>query len=179
MSNTGPPPNVTAPPPPPGWPTLPPPKRSGLPTWAVVLIVVVVVAVVALAAIFLAAVLFVLGTPLEPGTTRPALTFGSAQAVTNGFEFQVAGISQSLPAATYRVALSTNGTAAGTARTLSAAMTFGEYTITWTDLGGEGRLTAGDSFRVTRTGGVPANTDFVVSVLWTDGAAVGSRDYST
>ena len=180
LSSTGPQPNVPAPPPPPpGWAVMPPPKKAGLPAWAIVVIVIVVV-VVALIAVFLAAFLFVLVTPLEPpNSTLPSITIGPAEAVTNGFEFGVAGVSQSREAPNYRVALSTNGTAVGTARTLAASMTFGQYTITWTDVGGEGDLTGGDAFRVTRAGGLPGDTEFIVTILWSNGSAVGTRDYST
>lgn len=179
MQSNVPPPVVSAPPPPPpGWPMMPPPKR-GLSTTAIVVIVVVVVVAVVLA-LFLAAFFFVMMTPvLPPGPTRPVLTFSSPDLVTNGFEVFVAGASQALPGQTYRVALSVNGTTQGTARTLAASMAFGEYTITWTDLGGEGRLTGGDLFRVTRAGGLPANSDFSVSILWTDGSSIGSFTYST
>jgi len=180
MSSIGPQPNAPAPQPPPGWPVMPPPKQSGLPTWAIVLIVLVVVAVVAIVTIFLAAFLFLLMTPLEPpNSTLPSIAFGPAEAVTNGFEFPVAGVTQSHAAPNYRVALSTNGTAVGTARTLAASITFGQYTITWTDVGGEGDLTGGDVFRVTRAGGLPGDTEFIVTFLWSNGSAVGLRDYSS
>jgi len=131
--------------------------------------------------VVLAAVLYVMVTGLlaGPGATKPQVTFGSANALTNGFEFAVAGASLTKAATNYRVALSVNGTSAGTAVTLSSSpMTIGAYTITWGDLGGEGDLTGGDTFRVTRTP-FPPQTDFVVSLLWSDGSSVGSRDYSS
>jgi len=130
--------------------------------------------------VVLAAVLYVMVTGLlaGPGATKPQVTFGQPGAVTNGFSFAVAGVSQTKPAANFRVALSANETSAGTAVTLAASMTIGGYTITWTDLGGEGDLTGGDTFRVTRTP-FPPQTDFVVSLLWSDGSSVGSRDYSS
>lgn len=78
--------------------------------------------------------------------------------------------------------LQVNATA-GTAVTLSAAMSFAiggnTYTITWTDVGGEGDLTAGDQFRVTRAGGLPRNADFTVRLLWIDGSQIQSATYST
>jgi len=131
--------------------------------------------------VVLAAVLYVMVTGLlaGPGASKPNITFGQPEAVTNGFEFEVAGASQTKAAANYRVAFSANGTTVGTAQTLAASMTFGAYTITWTDLGGEGDLTGGDTLRATRAGGLPTQTDFVVSLLWSDGSSVGSRDYST
>ena len=130
--------------------------------------------------VVLAAVLYVMVTGLlaGPGATRPQVTFGQPDAVTNGFEFDVAGVTLTKAAANYRVALSVNGTSAGTAATLAASMTIGGYTIAWTDLGGEGDLTGGDTFRVTRSPFLP-NTDYAVSLLWSDGSSVGSRDYSS
>lgn len=130
--------------------------------------------------VVLAAVLYVMVTGLlaGPGATRPQVTFGQATAVSNGFTFDVAGVSQTKPAANFRVAMSVNGTSAGTAVALAASMSLGGYTITWSDLGGEGDVTSGDTFRVTRTP-FPTNTDYVVSLLWSDGAAVGSRDHSS
>jgi len=130
--------------------------------------------------VVLAAVLYVMVTGLlaGPGATKPQVTFGSANAVTNGFESAVAGASLTKAAANYRVALSANGTSAGTAVTLAGSMTIGGYTIAWTDLGGEGDLTGGDTFRVTRSP-FPPNTDYVLSLLWSDGSSVGSRDYSS
>jgi flagellin-like protein len=130
--------------------------------------------------VVLAAVLYVMVTGLlaGPGATKPQVTFGQPDAVTNGFEFEVAGVTQTKDAANYRVAFSANGTTVGTAATLATSMTFGAYTIAWTDLGGENDLTGGDRFRVTRTGGLPPQTNFVVSLLWSDGSSVGSRAYS-
>ncbi|MEK6851714.1 MAG: archaellin/type IV pilin N-terminal domain-containing protein [Candidatus Thermoplasmatota archaeon] len=131
--------------------------------------------------VVLAAVLYVMVTGLlaGPGATRPAVTFGAADGITNGFKFEVAAASMAKAAANYRVAFSVNGTSAGTAAALAASMTIGSYAITWNDLGSEGDLTGGDTFRVTRTGGLPGSSDFVLTVLWSDGASVGTRDYST
>lgn len=160
-----------------------PATDSWLPTWAIVLIVVVVVVVVL---IVLAAVLYVMVTGLVggpgPSQTRPAVTFSQTSAIPNGVEFAVAGASQSVGSSNYRMNLQVNATA-GTAVTLSAAMSYtigsNTYTITWTDIGGEGDLTGGDQFRVTRAGGLPPNTEFTVRLLWIDGSQIQSATYST
>jgi len=130
--------------------------------------------------VVLAAVLYVMVTGLlaGPGATKPTITYSTPTAIANGFEFQVAGVSQTKSAANYRVALSVNGTSAGTAVTLAATVTIGGYTITWMDLGGEGDLTGGDTFRVMKTP-FPPQTDFVMTLLWSDGSSCGARDYSS
>ena len=133
--------------------------------------------------VVLAAVLYVMVTGLlaGPGASKPNVTFGAAAPITNGFEFEVAGVSQTKAADNFRVAFSANGTAVGSAQSLAdSPLSFtGGYTIAWSDLGGEGDLTGGDTFRVTRTGGLLADTDYAVTLLWTDGSSVGSRTYST
>ncbi len=130
--------------------------------------------------VVLAAVLYVMVTGLlaGPGASKPLVTFGAASPITNGFTFDVASVSQTKAAANFRVALSVNGTSAGTAATLGPTMTVGGYAIAWGDLGGEGDLNGGDTFRVTRAGFLP-NTDYIVSLLWSDGSSTGSRDYSS
>jgi flagellin-like protein len=135
--------------------------------------------------VVLAAVLYVMVTGLlsGPGATIPRVTFGSPEVITNGFKFQVAGATLTKPAASFRVAFSVNGTTAGTAQVLDASNDFvsggDTYTMTWSDLGGEGDLTGGDEFRITRVGGLRTATDYVVTLLWTDGSSTGARDYST
>ena len=102
--------------------------------------------------------------------------------IQDGFTFVVAGASQAKPAANYRVNLQVNATA-GTAVTLGPTMTFtiggSTYSATWTDVGGEGDLTGGDQFRVTRTGGLPPNTQFTFYLLWNDGSQIAAASYLT
>jgi len=135
--------------------------------------------------VVLAAVLYVMVTGLlsGPGATIPRATFGSVSVITNGYEFQVAGVTLTKAAANFRVAFSVNGTTAGTAQVLDASNDFvsgaDTYTIVWSDLGCEGDLTGGDILRVTRVGGLRTATDYVVTLLWSDGSSCGARDYST
>lgn len=130
--------------------------------------------------VVLAAVLYVMVTGLlaGPGASKPQVTFGTAAPITNGFTAAVAGVSQSKAAANYRVSLSVNGTSAGNAANLAASMTIGGYAISWGDLGGEGSLTGGDTFRITKTP-FPALSEFVLTILWSDGSAVGSSTYTS
>ena len=137
--------------------------------------------------VVLAAVLYVMVTGLlaGPGPTRPAVTFSSATPITNGFQANVAGASQAKPAANYKVNLQVNATA-GTAVVLAASMTFAvggsTYTVTWTDPGGEGDLTGGDQFRVTRTtpaAPLLANTEYTLYLLWSDGSQIQTAVHAT
>ena len=134
--------------------------------------------------VVLAAVLYVMVTGLlaGPGASKPVVTFSPAEAITNGFSFDVAGASQSKASSNYKVNVQVNATAS-TAVPMVASMSFtvggNTYTVTWTDVGGEGSLTAGDQFRVTRTGGLLANTDYTVRVLWSDGSQIQSALYHT
>ncbi len=171
------PPGLSPPPPPiptgqPFWPQPPPPKT--FPAWLIVLFGVVI-GIIVVASVFLFALV---DGSTGPRDAKPAVVFSAPSPLPNGFSFEVAGASMSRSAASYRVSLSVNGTSAGTAQTLAATLTIGGHTITWTDIGGEGALTGGDSFRVTRAP-FPVNTVYVVYLLRSDGSIVGSRDYSS
>lgn len=193
MEPTGSPGGPTALPPPPTYPPppgyqppvawAPPPPRAGLPGWAIALIIVVVVLVLlgALAVVFVFMTGIIVGTP----PSRPIVTFSQSIGITNGFEFEVAGVSQTRPAANFRVGFSVNGTSAGAAQTLAAMLTFtgdmygSTYAITWTDIGGEGDLSRGDVFRITRSGGLLPSTEYQVFLLWIDGSQLQSASYLT
>lgn len=134
--------------------------------------------------VVLAAVLYVMVTGLlaGPGATRPSITFTAADPITNGFQFDVAGASQSKPSTSYRMNFQV-GAIAGTAIALAPSMSFtvsaNTYTITWTDVGGENNVNQGDQFRVTRVGGLPAQTEFTARLLWTDGGQIQSSVYTS
>ncbi len=159
------------------WP--PPPPKKGVPAWATVVIIIVVVVVVlaALAAVLYVMVSGLLQTP--GGNARPVVTLSTPQAVPNGFEFVVESANQARLASNYRVNL-VEGGASGTATTLVPAMTFtigaNTYDVTWTDVGGEGSLTAGDVFRVVRPGGL-VTADYTVRLFWSDGMQVAFAFY--
>lgn len=155
-----------------------PPPRPGLPAWAIALIVIAVVIVVVGV---IGAVMFIRMMPIDGRPpTRPQVTFSTAEFVTNGFEFTVAGASQSRPAANYQVTLLVNQTS-GVALPLSVSTSFtiggNTYTVTYTDIGGEGALTGGDIFIVTRAGGLLDGTEYTFVLLWSDGAQIGSVSY--
>ncbi len=181
MASTVPPAAPPAPyPPPPAvmWP--PPPTKKGMPAWEVAIIVVVVVFVIVGV---LAALLFVMvGALISDGNMRPVVTFSTPEAITNGFQVNVVGASQALPAGAYRMNLHL-GAVAGTAVPLSAAMSFtiggNTYSMAWSDVGGEGSLTAGDMLTVTRAGGLPSATEFRVLLLLADGSVVQQGFYTS
>jgi hypothetical protein len=114
--------------------------------------------------------------------TRPIVIFSSVTVSIDSFEFDVAGVSASFPASSYRINMEVNGTASNIV-TLSASMTLtvgaNTYSVTYSDLGGEGNLTGGDHFRVTQSGGVVPNTEYFFRLLWTTGAMVGSVTYNS
>jgi len=117
------------------------------------------------------------------GGGRPVVTFTSPSASATGFGFDVAGVSQTLSASNYEVALEVNATLS-TPVTLAASMSFtlgaDTYTVQWTDIGGEGDLTGGDSFAVTRAGGLPPATTFTFFLVWSDdGSTIATVNYTT
>ena len=113
---------------------------------------------------------------------KPVINFGNPIAVTDGFEFSVAGSSRSLGPGNYMVNLEANsstGTPVPLAASMSLVVGGRTYSITWTDVGGEGVLNGGDRFRVTSTGGVPTSTVYVFYLLWSDGSVVQTAQYTT
>lgn len=135
--------------------------------------------------VVLAAVLYVMVTGLlaGPGATKPNITFGGKEPITSGFQFQVAGASLVRPISSYRVNMLLNGTSSTSGATaLAASMPFtlsGQaYTLTYSDVGGEGNVGPGDRFQLTRnTGQLWQTATYTAILLWTDGSEVGSLQY--
>lgn len=116
--------------------------------------------------------------------SSPLLTLSTPTAVTNGFQYAIAGASQSKSIANYKVNFLV-GTTAGTTVTLAASMTFtiggNTYTVTYTDVGGEGSLTGGDIFTVTKTapaGPLTVGTTYHVLILWSDSSQIADASYT-
>jgi len=149
--------------------------------------VVVVVIVVTLVTIALGAILYfmVSGMLTDGPSSHPIVTFGSPSNITNGFMFTVAGASSRLASANYRVNLqvnSTTGTAVPLALNMSVTLpapVSARYVIAWLDPGGERTLDAGDSFQVTRSGGLQGSTFFTFYLLWIDGTTIQQSSYRT
>ena len=113
---------------------------------------------------------------------RAVITLGSPIAITDGFEFSVAGASRSAGPAYYKVDLRANSTL-GTAVPMAASMTItvggNTYSLAWIDIGGDATLNPGDRFRVALSGGLPASTVFTFMLLWSDGFLIQNETYTT
>src|SRR5205809_808780 len=138
--------------------------------------------------VVLAAVLYVMvsGLLTGPGAQRPVVTFGSVTSITNGYQFSVAAASQNVGPTNYKVNLQVNSTT-GTSVALTAtsmsvvipAPVSATFTITWLDPGGERTLNGGDTFQVTRSGGIPIESTYVFYLLWSDGTQIQSQNHQT
>ncbi len=137
--------------------------------------------------VVLAAVLYVMvsGLLTGPGTQRPVVTFSSPTAITNGYQFTVAGVSQSVAPTNYKVNFQVNSTT-GTSVVLQTSMSVvlgapisSTFTIAWIDPGGERTLSGGDRFEITRTGGIPISSSFTFYLLWSDGNGIQTQAYTT
>ncbi|HYT17992.1 MAG TPA: type IV pilin [Thermoplasmata archaeon] len=140
--------------------------------------------------VVLAAVLYVMvsGLLVGPGATRPQVTFGSVELSTSpgNATFAVAGVTQSVGPASYKVNLQI-GTNAGTAVAMpttsgaSVQVTVGStvYRIYWTDIGGGNTINEGDQFRVAGNGVPLAPTGFYTFyLLWNDGGQIQTRTWN-
>jgi len=137
--------------------------------------------------VVLAAVLYVMvsGLLVGPGASKPVLTFGTPTTSSGSTTVTIASVSQSVGRDNYRVNLRVNTTTgsavalapAGTASNVSVAGT--TYAITWTDIGGEATVNAGDTFRITTAGGLPSASTFTFFLLWSDGSQIQSSSWTT
>ena len=140
--------------------------------------------------VVLAAVLYVMvsGLLVGPGATRPQVTFGSVDlSVSPGnATFQIAGVTQSVGPANYKVNLQI-GTNAGTAIAMPTtsgsyvSITVGStvYRIYWTDIGGGNTINEGDQFRVTGNGvALTTASSYVFYLLWSDGGQIQTRSWT-
>jgi len=137
--------------------------------------------------VVLAAVLYVMvsGLITPVGGNKPLVTF-SAVSQDGNATIGVAGASQSVSPAQYRVNLQAGGVT-GTAvamPTTTAPVTVTisgvTYRIYWTDIGGEATVNAGDNFRVTGNGvRLPAATSFNFHLLWNDGSSIQTTAWTT
>src|SRR3990172_3283826 len=136
--------------------------------------------------VVLAAVLYVMVSGLLGGqtTNRPVLTFGAVAPSLGNVTFSIASVSQSFPYSSYKATLqvgSTTGSAtAVAAETTFATITVGTtvYRIYWSDLGDEGNLNDGDSFRVTGDGVALATGSYTFYLLWSaDNAQIQTKSW--
>ena len=142
--------------------------------------------------VVLAAVLYVMVSGLigGPSTSKPTVAFTTGVPVTNGEQLSIASASQAVGPANYKINLAINGTAGaavampltsgGSGVTVTVTGTgWGAFTVKWTDIGNELTVNGGDSFTVTHTGGLPAQSSYVFYLLWSDGSQVTSTTFST
>jgi len=138
--------------------------------------------------VVLAAVLYVMvsGLITPVGGNKPLITF-SAVSQDGNATMIVAGASQSVAAANYRLNLQV-GTVTGSAiampttggNSVNVVVSGTTYRIYWTDIGGELTVNAGDNFRVTGNGiRLPAATAFTFHLLWSDGSAIQTTTWTT
>lgn len=138
--------------------------------------------------VVLVAFLFSLATSLTTQTIspQPALEFGPYTVHDGNVSFPVAGVTRPFPATRYGVNLIVDGKV-GSPQALRAssepvaiAVGGGSYLVTWTDVGGEGNLGAGDTFLVSDSGApLASHTSFRFVLLWSDGSQVQSLDWTT
>ncbi len=140
--------------------------------------------------VVLAAVLYVMVSGLigGPQTSKPVIQLTVTGPVTNGEQISISGASQNLGPANYKVNLKINlttgsalamPTTGGGSVSLAVAGYTGTFSVMWTDIGGEGFVNQGDSFTITRTGGLPAGSSYTLYLLWSDGSSLTSTSFST
>lgn len=118
--------------------------------------------------VVLAAVLYVMVSGLIGGTTASEPNVQLAQADGQGanvWKINVAGVSESKDADSFKAIVLKNGVLW---RTLDPLDTGSATNITYTDLGGEGKLTTGDYFLVT----VDPGASYELNVAWRDSGNV-------
>lgn len=157
--------------------------------WVIVIVVVLIVAV----PVVLAAVLYTMTSGLisGPGPSKPVVAFATPTPLGLGEQLTVASVSQAAGPANYRLNLGVSGVTGavigmpptgGSYVVLAVGSQF--YRVNWTDIGGEGTLSGGDSFTVTQTNVVgttyvplPIASSFIFYLLWSDGSQISSVSF--
>jgi len=157
----------------PYYPYAPPPPRSNR---ALIIVVVAVVVVLVVVPIAVAAILYMMVSDLIGGPGVPAGPSGgfSAPALQEGnVTFTVTSMSPAYPIGSFDFWMVVNGTAGarspvGASGVPTAYAVSGTtYLVAWADLGGDGSLTAGDSFSVAGNGRpLPPRTDFTFELRY-------------
>ncbi len=131
--------------------------------------------------VVLAAVLYVMVTNLidDPGGRRPIVTLDSMGCDAVECRGRVtAASSPSVDLGRFRVTVLADGNALILPTELVAGVDIsgGGLTLRYTDLGAEGKVTGGDTFRIT---GISAGVEYEVVLLWNDGTGIQSVTFST
>jgi len=136
--------------------------------------------------VVLAAVLYVMVSGLisGPTTTKPVVTFGSLSVTSASAQFQVAGATPIVAITSYKFNLQVNGTTATTAVSLAAGSNSIQvgaitYTVTYTDISGNGNLKPGDIIKVTPPTGRALTGNYLFILLWaSDGSSIQTQAWS-
>lgn len=124
--------------------------------------------------VVLAAVLYVMVVNLiDPDINQKPIVTLSAECTPAECEGQVTGAQPAADLAKFRVSVFADGVRAIPVTALAADtdITGGGLTFRYTDVGAEGRVTAGDTFRLT---GLSAGVEYEIVLLWQNGDVVDS-----
>ena len=136
----------------------------------VIATILMVAITVVLAAVLYAMIGVIIPPPQEP---KPRVALSSQSCAPSACDGKVAEISAATDLNRFRVTVIANGAVVFPPTTLTANMnlTGGGLTFRYTDVGGEGKMTGGDTFRLS---GIAAGGTYEVSLLWKDGTVVQS-----
>ena len=123
--------------------------------------------------VVLAAVLYVMvaGILRPPPTIRPIVTVQDLGCDATSCRARITEASPAEAVGQFRVTVLADGATAIAPTDLAAGVDIsgGGLTLRYTDLGGEGRVTGGDTLRLT---GISPDVAYEVVLLWSDGAAI-------
>ncbi len=125
--------------------------------------------------VVLAAVLYVMVVNLIDfdNNKKPIVSMSTMECTATACEAQVTGASRPVDLAQFRITVFADGSRVVPVTTLAADtdISGGGLTFRYTDVGGEGDLTGGDTFRLS---GIASGVEYEVVLLWTDGTAIES-----
>jgi len=125
--------------------------------------------------VVLAAVLYVMVTNIitTPPERKPSVVLGILDCDANACEGRVTTAQPATALTQFRVTVTVDGAPVIAPTTLAANtnITGGGMTFRYTDIGGEGKMTGGDSFTLN---GLAPDVTYEVSFLWRDGTVVES-----
>ena len=142
-------------------------ERGVSPVIATILMVAITVV---LAAVLYAMVGVIIRPPPE---LKPQVVLDNQGCTTTACSGRVATISVPTELEQFRVTVTANGAVAISPTKLAANtdITGGGLTFRYTDIGGEGTMTGGDTFRLS---GLAAGVSYEASFLWSDGSVLQS-----
>ncbi|HKZ48728.1 MAG TPA: archaellin/type IV pilin N-terminal domain-containing protein [Thermoplasmata archaeon] len=141
------------------------------PVIATILMVAITVVLAAVLYVMVTNLIIVDGNKPQVTLTRLGCEPGSCKASVSG------AVPADVRLDLFKVTVLVDGDPVGTPQVIVAGsdLAFGNLTFRYTDLGGEGRMTGGDSFRLS---GTSAGFVYVVSFLWQDGSEVAHQEFS-